>query len=237
MEKKGLSTNRVEGTLGDEDLLGAILKDKMPSMVYSLARHLNLSQKTPVGRETIKAFSKIDTTGRYAMVASLMDKGMTMDKAILESNGLYSNMDEMAVSVIELLDKYPLVPFIKWFSKTSPKLLQVTKSNPVKSVMTAIGLYILAQELGRNLSTTNPLEAMIDFAEGQTPFATYEKIEATGMGDVLMKSLRSHTVPKYLVNAWESPETLGSEKLLKRRIEYEPYKGFVQSTIENKGEE
>ena len=57
------------------------------------------------------------------------------------------------------------------------------------------------------------------------------------MGDVLMKSLRSHTVPKYLVNAWESPWTLGGEKLFKPRIEYEPYKGFVQSTIENKGEE
>ncbi|NOQ31161.1 MAG: hypothetical protein GQ570_08575 [Helicobacteraceae bacterium] len=234
MERQGLSTNRVEGVLGDDDLLGALLKDGMPTSVYWLAKNLNLSQKTAIGKASIKGFSAIDTTGRYAMVRSLMKKNpkMTMEKAITESNGLYSNMDEMAPAMIEMLDKYPAMPFLKWFSKTTPKLLQISRNNPKTAIAVAIGLYILAQETDLNLSTTNPLEAVIDFAEGQTPFATYDKIEATGIGQVLQNSLVAHTVPKVLVNAWRSPETLGANKLLKKRIDFDPYKGLVQSTIE-----
>lgn len=239
MERAGLSTNRVEGVVGDDDLMGAMLKDKVHSGLFKLFQHLNLNQKTPLGKKALRTFSDIDTMGRYSIVKSLMDKNpkMTLDEAVKQSNGLFGDMDKMVPPMIELLDKYGFAPFLKWFTLTSPTLLKISKENPVKALAVAVGLYVLGQETGRNFSSVNPLEAVIDFSEMSTPIATVDKVSQMGLWDTISSRAESNVIPKYIHNAWKSPTTLGAEKLLKKRIEYEPYKGFVQSTIEKKGEE
>jgi len=161
-----------------------------------------------------------------------MSNGMSMADAVHNANGLFGNMDKIVPPAIELLDKYGLVPFIKWFSLTTPKLLQVTKDNPVKAFALGVSIYSLASYTNTNLSSVNPIEAMIDFAESASPFATISKLKQQGFIDTMSNRASSTVVPKYLMNAIKSPETLGLEKFRKHRIRNDKYKGFTQRTVE-----
>ncbi|MCH9712836.1 MAG: hypothetical protein K0U20_09455 [Proteobacteria bacterium] len=231
MERAGLSTNKVEGVLGDNDLLGSMLEDKLGKLSVPF-KYLNLNQKTIGGKVSLEAFSAIDTMGRYAMTKQLMSKGKSMEEAVREANNLFGNMDKMVPPLIEKLDKYGIVPFAKWFSLTSPQLLKLSKDNPVTALALGISLFILGQETDRNLSSVNPLEAMIDFAEDSAYLGTKEKLEEKGFLDTLQNRAGSNVIPKYMVNAYKHPETLGLEKLMKNRVHYRPFKGFVQDTVE-----
>lgn len=232
MERLGLSTNRVEGVVGDDDLLGSMLKANVPSPVFKVAQLFNINQKTTIGKATLGTFSKIDTMGRYAIVEKLMSKGMSMKDAVQEANGLYGNMDKLVPPAIELLDKYGFVPFLKWFTLTSPKLLQTVKNNPKKAFALGVSIYILGQQTNTNLSSINPIEAMIDFAESATPYSTVQKLKRLGFIDTLSNRANSTVVPKYLVNAINSPSTLGLEKLRKYRIKNDNYKGLTQQIVD-----
>jgi len=237
MEKAGLSTNRVEGLVGDEDLLSSMLRNNMHRWLFKTGQVLNFNQKTKAGRATLRLFSYIDTMGRYMIAKHYMDaKGMSIEEAVKRANGLFADMDKMVPEAIELLDKYnavPLfVPFLKWFSLTSPMLLKVTKENPKKALGVAVGMYLFAQETDTNMATVNPIEAMVDFAEGSLPIGTIEKLKEKGFIDTMSNRAKSTVVPKIWVNAWDDTETFGAKKLLKPRIHYDLYKGFTQSTIE-----
>lgn len=233
MERAGLSTNRVEGVVGGDDLLSSILEDHVPSPIFKLARTLNLNQKTTAGRATLRWFSNIDTMGRYSIVQKLVDDGMHINDAVKEANGLYGDMDKMVPPVIEMLDKYGFAPFLKWFTLTSPKLLQLTKNNPKKAIAVGVTTYMLGSETNTNLNTVNPIEALIDFTDNTLPFGTIEKIQKNGLLDTMSNRANSNVLPKYLNN--DLITTL--YKLRKQRIgepKYETsvdYRGLTQQII------
>ena len=239
MEKAGLSTNRVDGVVGDNDLLGSILEDHVPSIIFKVARTLNLNQNTAAGKFTLRFFSKIDTMGRYMVAQHYIDKGMDMREAVEKANGFFGNMDIMVPSAIEMLDKYGFIPFLKWFTVVHPMLVKTLQTDPVKMIAVATGIYVLGQETNTNLASVNPLEGMIDFVESSLPFGTVEKIEKKGFIDTIVGRAKSNVVPKYMDNIWKSPETLGVEKLRKKRMskpksdKYVDYRGFSQQTIED----
>lgn len=234
MERKGLSTNKVEGVLGDGDLLGSITEDKLGQTVNTFFRYFNLNQKTVGGKASLKAFTAIDTIGRYAMTKHLhLDKNIPIEEAVREANNLFGNMDKMVSPLIEKLDKYGIVPFAKWFSLTSPQLLKLSKDNPVTALVLGITLYMIGQESDRNLSSVNPIEAMIDFSEDSLYLGTKEKLEEQGFLDTVQNRVSSNVIPKYMQNAYRNPETMGLHKLAKERIHYGPFKGFTQQTVES----
>lgn len=239
MEKiGGLSTNRVDGVVGDNDLLGSILEDHVPSAIFKLARNLNLNQNTAVGKHTLRTFSKIDTIGRYMVAQKYMDDGMNIKDASDKANSLFGDMDTMVPPVVELLDKYGLAPFLKWFTLTHPGLFKLVKENPKKALAVAVGIYVFGQETDTNLASVNPIEGALDFVDATLPFGTIEKLQKDGLLDTVLNRARSNVVPRYLYNAYRSPETLGTKYYLKRRMK-EPkgedsvdYRGFTQKTIE-----
>jgi hypothetical protein len=233
MERAGLSTNRVEGVVGGDDLLSSILEDHVPSPIFKLARTLNLNQKTTAGRATLRWFSNIDTMGRYSIVQKLVDDGMHINDAVKEANGLYGDMDKMVPPVIEMLDKYGFAPFLKWFTLTSPKLLQLTKNNPKKAIAVGVTTYMLGSDTNTNLNTVNPIEALIDFADNTLHFGTIEKLRKNGLLDTMSNRANSNVLPKYLS---KDPMTT-LYKLRKQRIgepKYETsvdYRGLTQQII------
>lgn len=239
MEKAGLSTNRVDGIVGDNDLLGSILEDHVPSVIFKVARTLNLNQNTAAGKFTLRMFSKIDTMGRYMVAQHYIDKGIDMKEAVEKANGFFGNMDIIVPAAIEMLDKYGFVPFLKWFTLVHPMLVKTIQTDPVKMIAVATGIYVLGQETNTNLASVNPLEGMVDFVESSLPFGTVEKIEKKGFIDTIIGRAKSNVVPKYMDNIWKSPETLGVEKLRKKRMskpksdKYVDYRGFSQQTIED----
>lgn len=234
----GLSTNRVDGVVGDNDLLGSMLEDHMPSAIFKMARNLNLNQNTVVGKHTLRTFSKIDTMGRYMIAKKYMDDGMDIKSASDKANSLFGDMDTMVPPSIELLDKYGLAPFLKWFTLTHPGLFKLTKENPKKVLAVAIGIYVFGQETDTNLASVNPIEGALDFADSTLPFGTIEKLEKDGLLDTILNRARSNVVPRYLHNAYRSPETLGTKYYLKRRMEKPKseksvdYRGFTQQMVE-----
>ena len=235
----GLSTNRVDGVVGDNDLLGSILEDHMPSAIFKMARNLNLNQNTLLGKHTLRTFSKIDTMGRYMIAKKYMDDGMDIKSASDKANSLFGDMDTMVPPSIELLDKYGLAPFLKWFTLTHPGLFKLTKENPKKVLAVAIGVYVFGQETDTNLASVNPIEGALDFADSTLPFSTIEKLEKDGLLDTALNRARSNVIPRYLYNAYRSPETLGTKYYLKKRMEKPKsdkqvdYRGLTQQTIED----
>ena len=235
----GLSTNRVDGVVGDNDLLGSILEDHMPSAIFKLARNLNLNQNTVVGKHTLRTFSKIDTMGRYMIAKKYMDDGMDIKSASDKANSLFGDMDTMVPPSIELIDKYGLAPFLKWFTLTHPGLFKLVGENPKKALALAIGIYVFGQETDTNLASVNPIEGALDFADSTLPFGTIEKLQKDGLLDTILGRAKSNVIPKYLENAVKSPLTLGANKLRKQRL-HKPkseksidYRGFTQQTIED----
>ena len=240
LEKKGgLSTNRVDGVVGDNDLLGSILEKHVPSPIFKLAQKLNLNQNTTLGRETLRTFSKIDTMGRYTAAMKYIDDGLSITEACDRANGLFGNMDIMVPKSIELLDKYGIAPFLKWFSLVHPMLVQITKEKPANVLAVAVGIYVIGQELDLNLASVNPIEGALDFMESTMPFDTIERLEKKGFIDTASNRATSNVVPRYLYNIYRSPDTLGAEYLQKKRLR-EPksekqvdYRGFTQKIVEN----
>jgi hypothetical protein len=241
MERAGLSTNRVDGVLGDDDLLMTMVKEKVArgdTSVFKVLQYLNLDQRTPIGKQTIRMFSMIDTAGRYAVVNHRLAEGKSMAEAVKEANGLFGDMDRMVPPVIEMLDKYSFVPFVKWYTVTTPRLMKLTKDNPKKALALGVAIYITGQETDTNLSSVNPVEAAVDFAVDMPPIDFIEKSAKFGFIDTSLERTRATVIPAFINNALKYPDTLGAEKLLKKRIDKPYYKdsvdfrGFVQQTIE-----
>jgi hypothetical protein len=241
MERAGLSTNRVDGVLGDDDLLMTMVKEKVArgdTSVFKVLQYLNLDQRTPIGKQTIRMFSMIDTAGRYAVVNHRLSQGVSMSEAVKEANGLFGDMDRMVPPVIEMLDKYSFVPFVKWYTVTTPRLMKLTKDNPKKALALGVAIYLLGQETDTNLSSVNPVEAATDFGADIIPIDFIEKAMKFGFIDTSLERSRATVIPAYLNNALKYPDSLGFEKLRKQRIG-KPYyadsvdfRGFTQQMIE-----
>jgi len=174
MEKMGLSTNKVEGMLGSNDAIASFLSKMTNGKFDTIAREITFGDNSYVAKKSAQLFSMIDTGGRYGVAKGLMEKvnkktgkNYTMQEAVDIANGLFADMDRMVPAFIEKADKYG-IPFSKWFSLSSPVLLRMTKGNMGKSIALGIVLYELSIMTDLNLSSVNPIEAMIDFTEQST---------------------------------------------------------------------
>lgn len=241
MERAGLSTNRVDGVLGDDDLLMTMVKEKVAkgdTSVFKVLQYLNLDQRTPIGKQTIRMFSMIDTAGRYAVVNHRLAEGKSMAEAVKEANGLFGDMDRMVPPVIEMLDKYSFMPFVKWYTVTTPRLMKLTKDNPKKALALGVAIYILGQETDTNLASVNPIEAATDFGFDLAPIDFIEKSMRFGFIDTILERSRATVIPGFWNNALKYPDTIGLEKLRKKRIEKPwskdsvDFRGFTQQMIE-----
>ena len=244
LERNGLSTNRIDGLVEKNDLLGKMLEDRVYSPIHKVGKQINLGKDTAIGKASLKAFSMIDTSGRYTLARKFMDDGMDIQDAVRKANGLFGDMDKMVPAMIEKLDKYGFIPFAKWYMLTSPQLLKLTKDNPVKAMALGYAVYMLGQETETNLATVNPVEAMVDFAE-QALNPIPDKEDDRTVTEKIGKRALSNVVPAGVRNMFESDKfldvspTLGADKLRKKRIHYEPFKGVTQSTVDRlkKGED
>jgi len=234
MERAGLSTNRVEGVVGDNDLLSGMFKDMTEKAhipaVFTAGQYVTLNQKTPLGRGSLKLFSVLDTSGRYMIAKKHLDDGMDIKSAVHEANGIYGNMDKMVPETIELVDKYGFIPFAKWFSLTAPKLLQHTRNNPKKAFALAVVLYAFGQETDTNVASFNPLQGMADFFESSTIGKLTDMKE---MGVVYSaKSRAMNTVlPNYITSYTQDPMGGIWRDIRKPKLKG-PFRGITQKIIE-----
>jgi len=123
-----------------------------------------------------------------------------LQDAIFEANGLYSDMDEIAPLWVEFADKYPLIPFAKWYTQSAPAIAKMIKDNPKKAFLTATALYAISVESDIDTSTVDPISSLIDFGIDATGYGIAEEIyEATQKKDT-GKELKRQAVRK-LTNA------------------------------------
>jgi len=236
MERAGLSTNRVEGVVGDDDLVSAWLKEKteqggIPG-VFKVGQFLNLNQKTELGRATMKIFSRIDSMGRYTVAKNAIENGASLKQAVIDANGFYGNMDKMAPEAIEILDKYGFVPFLKWFSLVTPKLVQYTKNNPIKMFALSVGLYMFGDYTDTNVAPFSPVQGMIDFAEGST-IGRLGDLQRDGFFDSISNRASSHVIPNYIASYSRDPIDALYRDVRKPALP-EQYKGITEQIFDGK---
>lgn len=197
MEQAGLATNKVEGVAGDTTLLYSMLSRATRGHLDGLTNTLLLNQGTKAGDALTKAFSYSDTLGRYIIAKSELDKGKTMQEAVLSADSLFGDMAQMAPALIDKIDKYGAIPFLKWFSETTPGLYKLTKENPIKVLGISAGYYLISETSGISMQSANPLIAAEDYIDSglSAPFDTAEEVEKKGLVATAMRRLKGYILP------------------------------------------
>lgn len=219
MEKTGLAINKLEVAGDDSTLIGQILSNMTGGFLDRPANEIFLTQKSFIGNKAFKVFGAIDTQGRYTIAKNAMDNGKSLEEAVKEANGLFSDMGQMAPAFIEMMDKYPFIPFMKWFSLTVPRLMKLTKENPTKAFALGIAVYGLQFETNTNLSTVNPLESVVNFGDDAVTLKYLESVDKYGFREATYEKIKTFYVPKVyreLVSELERPDE--HDWILKDRI-------------------
>lgn len=209
MEQAGLAINKLEVAGDDATLLGQIMSDMSFGKLDRLGNEAYLSQKSVIGKPAFKLFSIIDTQGRYTIAKNAMDNGKTLEEAVQEANGLFSDMGQMAPAFIELMDKYPFIPFMKWASLTIPRLMKLTKENPVKALALGMVVYGMQIESQKDFSTVNPLEAVVNFGDDAVTLEYLNAVNEDGFGEATKEKIKTFYTPKVyeeIVSELERPD-------------------------------
>jgi hypothetical protein len=221
LEKAGLAINKLEVAGDDATLMGTILSKYSGDTDIGnwIGNNLAMTQKSWIGNKAFKLFGTIDTQGRYTIAKNAMDNGKTIEEAVKEANGLFSDMGQMSPAFIELMDKYPFIPFMKWASLTMPRLMRLTKENPVKAFALGIAVYGLQIETDTNLATVNPLESVVNFADDAVTPSYVNAVNEEGFEKASFDKVKTFYVPKVyseIQKELESPDT--HDFILKNRI-------------------
>jgi len=231
MEQLGLSLNQLDGVRGDSSLLAHMLSDFTGNRFDKIANEVLLNQKGKAGKFTTSVFSTIDTQGRYTVTKQFIEDGFTMQEAVNKANGLFGDMDEMAPVLVEAMDKYGAIPFLKWYTLTSPQLMKLAKDNPKKTAMLSVALYAMSAETDMNFSTVNPIEAMVDFADNAMSLDYLEAVTKKGFVNPTIRKLTPYVVP----NAWQDIDRVftdvGEEYTLRPGTKRKAYNPLVKDRI------
>lgn len=231
MEQLGLSLNQLDGVRGDSSLLAHMLSDFTGNRFDRIANEVLLNQKGTTGKFTTSVFSTIDTQGRFTLTKHFMDEGLSMQEAVNKANGLFGDMDQMAPVLVEAMDKYGAIPFLKWYTRTTPQLLKLAKDNPKKTALLSVAIYALSAESDINFSTVNPIEAAIDFAESAVTLDYLEAVTAKGFVNPTVRKLTPYIIP----NAWQDIDRVltdvGDEYTLRPGIKQKSYNPIVKDRI------
>jgi len=247
MEQLGLATNTLDGLRGKPTLLNSMLSDATGGKLDKIMNTVMLNQGTKAGNFATSLFSTIDTASRFASAQGFRkqinpDTGVkyTMQEAVTKANGLYADMDAMAPTIVEFLDKYPFVPFAKWFMASAPGILKLTKEKPMMSLAMGIGLYSISQATDTDTSTINPVESVIDFALDK-PKAIAEGAYDVATGNVsrddlyhgAMRQLTPMVIPGYMRELDKMITPTGDDLLFSTRKSPKEY-GVKQAMIKNR---
>ena len=253
MEQMGLALNQLEGVRGDSTLLSHMLSELTGGKLDRLANEVFLMQGSIIGKHSARLFSTIDTQGRYTLAKQFMEDGLSMQEAVTKANGLFGDMDQMAPALIEAFDKYGAMPFLKWFSRTTPQLIRLSQDNPKKTIMLGISLYALSEKTNTNFSSVNPIEAMVDFADNAISLDYMEAVSKHGFNDATYRKMLPYVVPNLWQDIDRTLTDVGDEYSIRigtKRSEFNPlfkdrikkpwsdeamdYRGFTQRIFEGK---
>jgi len=177
MEKIGLTTNAIEGVAGSGGIVSDMLSEATRGNLDKITNEILLNQNSTLGKGTTKIFSAIDTSGRYMIAKGMINKGKSIEEAVLIANGLLGDMNQIAPALISTLDNNGIAPFLKWFTQITPMIMKQTKENPMKAFGVAAAVYMLGKAsdtredqfddnnfAGVNSAPWNPIGTPIDFA-------------------------------------------------------------------------
>ena len=221
MEQAGLAVNRLEVAGGGNTLMGQMLSDvfRNNDTLNKIANEVLLSEKSYIGSRAFKMFGVIDVQGRYTIAKNAMDNGKTLEVAVNEANGLFSDMSQIAPAFIEFIDKYPLIPFAKWFSLVTPRLMKLTKDNPVKALLTGMTVWAIQEETDTSMATVNPLESVVNFGDDAITLEYLNAVDKEGFGEATYDKTKTFYVPKiYREIQKELVQPEQHEFFLKRKI-------------------
>ena len=169
--KEGMSTNMIDGEKVLENFSAKQWEKavkKLPQWTQSLLNNTLATSGSYIEKQAIRSYSWIDAAGRYTIAKGMIENGYRLSEAIKTTNGLFGDMRQIAPAYIEILDKYPLAPFMHWGSQTIPTLLAVTKNNPLKTIAVTGIVYAIGQEIGMNTDGWNPIAGLVDFTGDNT---------------------------------------------------------------------
>ena len=236
MEMHGLSTNRLDGTVGSTTLLNQVLSDATEGKFDAVVNNIMLNQNSTAGHITTTLFSAFDTQGRYAVTKHYLDSGLGMNEAVQKANDLFGNMDKMAPAWIELLDSHGLAPFLKWYARTSPGLVAAVKDNPTSALLTGIFLFGASQATDQVLSNVNPVEAAIDMGDDFVSAELYDNIKVKGYTNAIRDKLSPYVLPRYMTSLYKKAQNPDGYNILFKenmRAGKLDYRGLVRKTIED----
>ena len=231
MEQLGLALNQLDGVRGDSTLLAHMLSDFTGHRFDKIANEALLNQKGRLGKGTTTVFSTIDTQGRFTLAKQFMDDGLSMQEAVNKANGLFGDMGQMAPTLVEAMDKYGAIPFLKWYTLTSPQLMKLAKDNPKKTALLSVAMYEMSVETDMNFSTVNPIEAMIDFADNAMTLDYLEAVTKKGFVNPTVRKVTPYVIP----NAWQDIDRVltdvGEDYTLRPGIKRKAYNPLVKDRI------
>ena len=165
LRNKGLAIGLADGALEDASVLDTIVGKAIPKGSKKILKTVFLEQGTFLGDKMLSLFNDLDTAGRVIMYDKFK-KTMSEDKAVNRANGLFGDMRAFNPRSIEILDGYPLAPFISWFYNVAPSMLRMHAERPLQTLTAAVVIYAIAEGIDVNLSGISPTETLIDMPEG-----------------------------------------------------------------------
>ena len=206
MEQAGLATNTIEGVRGKGMLIDEIVGEKLPDWINTAGGNVLFNQDRATGKIATGIFSHIDTMTRYSLAQQFYSEGIPIAQAVKKANGLFSDMNQIAPVMIDLLDRYPLLPFMKWFVSSLPGIMKMTQEHPVKAIGMAAILYTVGYNLNINMSGASPIESMVDFADSaiSKPSDKLNEAQFDKFGEQILRNVSAVVVPSFYTKpAWK----------------------------------
>ena len=225
MEQNGLSTNTIDGIAQEPDLWRQITSDGLGFIESKVGTKFNKTRAAAnnlfaegdslVGQGFNKSFTAIDTTGRFMTTKHFMTKeggGLSLVEATRKTNGLFGDMDQIAPKIIDFFDKYPAIPFMKWWTSVAPQTFKtLAMENPTKALLMAMAVYGIMQgskdeksKGGSGIRTTgaNPVFSNIDFMHDST-IGSYDSFmndagRNTSVGEMAWRRTSKYALPSFI---------------------------------------
>lgn len=166
MLKDGLSINTLDGVRTNGSMLNNMLSELTGGHFDRITNEIMFNQNAITGGFAKDAFSYLDFQARYMMHRGFKDSGLNSIDAMMRTNDMFGQMDEIAPVFIDAIDKYGLAVFAKWAASVLPAVAKTIKHNPLKAAAIALSILYLSDETNTHLSSVSPVESLVDMPYG-----------------------------------------------------------------------
>ncbi len=166
MLKDGLSINTLDGVRTNGSMLNNMLSELTGGHLDRITNEIMFNQNAITGGFAKDAFSYLDFQARYMMYRGFKDSGSNNIDAMMRTNDMFGQMDEIAPVFIDAIDKYGLAVFAKWAASVLPAVAKTVKHNPLKAAAIALSILYLSDETNTHLSSVSPVESLVDMPYG-----------------------------------------------------------------------